>query len=78
MIGGITMANMSTAGAYIADVTPPEQRAAKFGMLGAAWGIGFVLRPLLAAYSARWTRACRSDCRWHCADQCGLRLFRVA
>ena len=47
VIGGITMANMSTAGAYIADVTPPEQRAAKFGMLGAAWGIGFVLGPLL-------------------------------
>ena len=41
------MGNMSTAGAYIADVTPPEQRAARFGMLGAAWGIGFVLGPLL-------------------------------
>ena len=47
LIGGITMANMSTAGAYIADVTAPEDRAAKFGMLGAAWGIGFVLGPLI-------------------------------
>jgi len=47
VIGGITMANMSTAGAYIADVTPPAERAARFGLLGAAWGIGFVLGPLL-------------------------------
>jgi MFS transporter, DHA1 family, tetracycline resistance protein len=47
LIGGITMANMSTAGAYIADVTAPQDRAAKFGMLGAAWGLGFVLGPLI-------------------------------
>ena len=47
LVGGITMANMSTANAYIADVTSPEARAAKFGMLGAAFGIGFVLGPLI-------------------------------
>jgi MFS transporter, DHA1 family, tetracycline resistance protein len=47
LLGGITMANMSTANAYIADVTPPQERAAKFGMLGAAFGIGFVLGPLI-------------------------------
>ena len=47
LIGGITMANMATAGAYIADVTAPEDRAAKFGLLGAAWGVGFVLGPLI-------------------------------
>lgn len=50
LIGGITMANMSTASAYIADVTPVEQRAARFGMLGAAWGLGFVLGPLLGGW----------------------------
>jgi MFS transporter, DHA1 family, tetracycline resistance protein len=47
LLGGITMANMSTANAYIADTTPPAERAAKFGMLGAAFGIGFVLGPLI-------------------------------
>src|SRR5438045_3251031 len=43
VISGITAASFSTAGAYIADVTPPERRAAQFGLLGAAWGSGFVL-----------------------------------
>ncbi len=47
LISGITAATYSTAGAYIADVTPPEQRAAKFGLLGAAFGLGFVLGPAL-------------------------------
>lgn len=47
VISGITAASVSTAGAYIADVTPPEQRAAKFGLLGAAFGFGFVVGPAL-------------------------------
>lgn len=47
VISGITAATYSTAAAYIADVTPPEQRAAKFGMVGAAWGLGFIAGPLL-------------------------------
>ena len=47
VISGITAASISTAGAYIADVTPPEQRAAKFGLLGAAFGAGFVIGPAL-------------------------------
>ena len=47
VLSGITAASFSTAGAYVADVTPPEKRAASFGMLGAAWGIGFVIGPAL-------------------------------
>lgn len=47
LISGITSASYSTAGAYIADVTPKEQRAAKFGMLGAAFGLGFVVGPAI-------------------------------
>ncbi len=47
IISGITSASVATAGAYIADVTPPEQRASKFGMLGAAFGFGFVVGPAL-------------------------------
>ncbi|HEY6258544.1 MAG TPA: TCR/Tet family MFS transporter [Xanthobacteraceae bacterium] len=47
VISGITSASISTAYAYIADVTPPEKRAARFGMLGVAFGVGFVLGPAL-------------------------------
>ncbi len=47
VISGITGASFTAAGAYIADVTPPEKRAAGFGMIGAAWGLGFVLGPAL-------------------------------
>ena len=46
-LAGITSANMSTAGAYIADVTPPEKRAAAYGMLSAAFGIGFIIGPMM-------------------------------
>jgi len=47
VISGITAASFSTAYAYIADVTEPDKRAAAFGMVGAAFGIGFVLGPAL-------------------------------
>ena len=45
IISGITAASFSTALAYISDVTPPEKRAASFGLMGAAFGMGFVLGP---------------------------------
>lgn len=45
VISGITAASFSTAGAYVADVTPVEKRASGFGMIGAAFGLGFVLGP---------------------------------
>jgi MFS transporter, DHA1 family, tetracycline resistance protein len=47
VISGITAASFSTAGAYISDVTPPEKRAASFGLIGAAFGVGFVVGPAL-------------------------------
>lgn len=47
LISGITTSNVSTAFAYITDVTPPSERAKKFGMLGAAFGMGFVVGPAL-------------------------------
>jgi MFS transporter, DHA1 family, tetracycline resistance protein len=47
LISGITAASFSTAGAYIADITPPEKRAASFGLIGVAFGVGFVTGPLL-------------------------------
>lgn len=45
VISGVTAATFATASAYIADISPPEQRAARFGMLGAAFGIGFIVGP---------------------------------
>jgi DHA1 family tetracycline resistance protein-like MFS transporter len=47
VVSGICAASFTTAGAYIADVAPPEKRAAAFGTIGAAFGIGFVLGPAL-------------------------------
>ncbi|GAC1627492.1 MAG: TCR/Tet family MFS transporter [Nevskia sp.] len=47
VLSGITAASFSVAGAYVADVTTLEKRAAGFGMIGAAFGVGFVLGPAL-------------------------------
>ncbi|HUI74239.1 MAG TPA: TCR/Tet family MFS transporter [Candidatus Acidoferrum sp.] len=47
VISGITTSNVSTAFAYITDVTPPADRAKKFGFLGAAFGVGFVIGPAI-------------------------------
>jgi MFS transporter, DHA1 family, tetracycline resistance protein len=47
VISGITSASISTAFAYVADVTAPEKRAAVFGKIGAAFGLGFILGPAL-------------------------------
>jgi len=47
IVAGMTGASFSAAYAYIADVTPPEERAARFGMMGMAFGLGFILGPAL-------------------------------
>lgn len=47
IVGGITAATHATAAAYMADVSKPEEKAANFGLLGAAFGAGFVLGPLM-------------------------------
>ncbi|MGB8547669.1 MAG: TCR/Tet family MFS transporter [Xanthobacteraceae bacterium] len=47
VISGMTAASFSVANAYIADVTPPELRAARYGMIGAAFGAGFIIGPAL-------------------------------
>src|SRR5208282_257253 len=47
LISGITSSSIPTAMAYIADVTPPKKRAGAFGMVSAAFGLGFVLGPAL-------------------------------
>jgi DHA1 family tetracycline resistance protein-like MFS transporter len=46
-LAGICGATFTTATAYIADITPPEKRAANFGLIGAAFGLGFIFGPAL-------------------------------
>ena len=57
LIAGIAGASFTPAYAYVADITPPEKRAQSFGLMGAAFGIGFILGPaiggLLGGFGAR-------------------------
>jgi len=53
-LAGMAGATYVTATAYIADVSRPEERAANFGLIGAAFGIGFVLGPVIGGVAAVW------------------------
>lgn len=52
IVGGMFAANLAVAQAYIADVTPPDKRAAAFGKLGAVFGLGFMFGPALGGVLA--------------------------
>jgi MFS transporter, DHA1 family, tetracycline resistance protein len=54
IVAGITGASFTTASAYIADISTPETRAKNFGMIGAAFGLGFVIGPALGGLLAGW------------------------
>ncbi|BFI94795.1 MAG: tetracycline resistance MFS efflux pump [Rhodanobacter sp.] len=54
VVSGACSASISTANAYIADVVPQEKRAAAFGMIGAAFSVGFVLGPALGGLLGHW------------------------
>jgi MFS transporter, DHA1 family, tetracycline resistance protein len=54
VISGITAATYATAAAYVTDVTPREKRAAAYGYIGAAWGIGFVIAPAIGGLLGQW------------------------
>lgn len=58
VVGGIAAATQATATAYIADISRPEEKAARFGLVGAAFGVGFVFGPMLGGLLAEFgTRA---------------------
>ncbi len=58
LLSGALQSNVAVANAYVADITPPQDRAKRFGMLGAMFGLGFILGPviggLLGAIDVRW------------------------
>lgn len=50
LLSGIGSANLSVAQAYIADITPPQNRAKSMGLIGAAFGLGFIIGPTVGGY----------------------------
>lgn len=54
VLAGVTGANMAVASAYLTDITPPHQRAARFGQMGAAIGVGFIAGPVLGGLLGEW------------------------
>jgi DHA1 family tetracycline resistance protein-like MFS transporter len=71
VINGITSASFSTANAYVADVTAPQERAKAFGMLGAAFGVGFLIGPAIGGALGDinlrlpfWLAAGLAVCNW--------------
>jgi DHA1 family tetracycline resistance protein-like MFS transporter len=53
LFAGICGANITVAQAYIADITPPEKRSAKMGLVGMAFGLGFIFGPVLGGFSSK-------------------------
>ncbi|WP_449395806.1 tetracycline efflux MFS transporter Tet(30) [Devosia riboflavina] len=53
-MAGITSANMAVASAYITDITPPEQRAQRFGLVGAVMSMGFIVGPVIGGVMGAW------------------------
>jgi MFS transporter, DHA1 family, tetracycline resistance protein len=54
LFAGICGANITVAQAYIADVTPPEKRSARMGLVGMAFGLGFIFGPVLGGFSSKY------------------------
>jgi DHA1 family tetracycline resistance protein-like MFS transporter len=54
IIAGIAGASITTAAAYIADVSEPEKKAQNFGLIGAAFGLGFIIGPVIGGLSSHW------------------------
>jgi MFS transporter, DHA1 family, tetracycline resistance protein len=73
LFAGICGANITVAQAYIADITPPEQRSAKMGLVGMAFGIGFILGPVLGGVSAKYFGLTAPG--WTAASVCALNFI---
>lgn len=54
VLAGITGASFTVATAYIADISTPEKKAKNFGLVGAAFGLGFIIGPVIGGLAAKW------------------------
>ncbi|MES2382330.1 MAG: TCR/Tet family MFS transporter [Bacteroidota bacterium] len=54
IIAGVMGASFTTATAYIADISTPENRAQNFGLVGAAFGLGFIIGPVIGGLASKW------------------------
>jgi len=75
IVGGIAGANIPTAQAYIADVTTPENRARGMGLVGAAFGLGFIFGPAIGGILSHLGPAAPM---WVASVLCGLNLVAAA
>jgi MFS transporter, DHA1 family, tetracycline resistance protein len=73
MFAGICGANITVAQAYIADITPPEQRSARMGLIGMAFGLGFILGPVLGGVSSKYIGLTAPG--WVAAALCALNFI---
>ena len=54
LLAGVMGASITTATAYIADISTPEKRAQNFGLIGAAFGLGFIIGPVIGGVCSKW------------------------
>jgi len=73
LFAGICGANITVAQAYIADITPPEKRSAKMGLIGMAFGLGFILGPVIGAASTKCFGLTAPG--WTAASLCALNFI---
>lgn len=73
LFAGICGANITVAQAYIADITPPEKRSARMGLIGMAFGLGFVFGPILGGVSNRYLGPTAPG--WTAASLCAINFI---
>src|ERR1051325_96409 len=73
VLAGVCGANITVAQACIADVTPPELRSTKMGLIGMAFGLGFIFGPALGGFSIKWFGIAGPG--WVAASLCALNFF---
>src|SRR5207237_10846545 len=74
VFAGICGANLSVASAYIADVSPPEKRSRSMGLIGMAFGLGFIFGPALGAFSVELFQS-RQAPGWVAAGFCAANFI---
>jgi multidrug resistance protein len=73
LFAGICGANITVAQAYIADITPPEKRSAKMGLIGMAFGLGFIFGPVLGGLTSKYLGPTAPG--WTAAGLCALNFI---